>query len=104
MRSHALFIVVALLCLATEPHGISQERTAIAQDGSPSFSEWLNGVHAEALARGIRQEIVDQALGGVTEPLVDPVQSDLAQPEKVLSLEDFISRHLRPATVRTGPQ
>ncbi len=98
MRSYALFMVVALLCLGTAP------RTAIAQDGSPSFSEWLDGVRAEALARGIRQEIVDQALADVTEPLVNPVQSDRAQPEKVLSLEDYISRHLRSSTIKTGRQ
>ena len=35
----------------------------------PTFSEWLAGVRAEALARGIKPEIADEALAGVEEPL-----------------------------------
>jgi membrane-bound lytic murein transglycosylase B len=73
-----------------------------AQNQQPSFSEWLNGVRAEALARGIRQEIVDQALGGLDEPLADAIESDRAQPETELSLEAYIARHVRPSTIRTG--
>ena len=36
-----------------------------AQDVRPSFSEWLAGVRSEAIARGVKAEIVDEALEGV---------------------------------------
>jgi peptidoglycan lytic transglycosylase B len=98
MRSNILLIVAALLWFTTPP------RNAVAQDGPPSFSVWIDGVRAEALARGIRQKIVDQALGGIAEPLVEPIERDRDQPETVLSLEDYIARHVRPATVKTGRQ
>ena len=32
----------------------------------PTFAEWLAGVRAEALTRGIREDIVDAALAGMT--------------------------------------
>ena len=38
------------------------------EPSSPSFSEWLAGVRADALDRGIRAEIVDEALATVEEP------------------------------------
>ena len=41
---------------------------AQAPDGQapsrPSFAEFLEGVKADAIARGIREDIVDQAFGG----------------------------------------
>ena len=99
MRSrHTLFIIAALLLSLAAP------QKPAAQDVLPSFSEWLDSVRAEALARGVRQEIVDQALGGITEPLAVAIERDRAQPETVLSLEAYIARRVRVATVRTGQQ
>src|SRR6266480_2225106 len=68
----------------------------------PSFAEWLDGVRKEALARGIRQEVVDEALGGVDEPLPVVIERDRAQAETVLSLEKYLSRAVALKTVRTG--
>jgi membrane-bound lytic murein transglycosylase B len=74
-----------------------------AQEASrPSFSEWLTGVRQEALSRGIRQEIVDEALGNLTEPLPAVIERDRAQAETVLSLEQYIERRLTPEVIRTG--
>jgi membrane-bound lytic murein transglycosylase B len=59
----ALAVAAVALVLAAAPS---------AQTGNtprPSFGEWLAGVRAEALTRGIRAEIVDQALADVSEPL-----------------------------------
>ena len=36
--------------------------------GPASFVEWLAGVRTEAIARGVREEIVDAALADVSEP------------------------------------
>jgi membrane-bound lytic murein transglycosylase B len=68
----------------------------------PSFSEWLAGVRADALARGIRPEILDEAFGGVEEPLPVVIERDRSQAETVLSLENYLGRALAPKTVRAG--
>src|SRR6266852_8132330 len=68
----------------------------------PSFSEWLAGVRAEALARGLRPEIVDAALAGVEEPLPIILERDRAQAETVFSLEQYIARRLTPRLIVSG--
>jgi membrane-bound lytic murein transglycosylase B len=70
----------------------------------PSFSEWLAGVRTEALERGVREEVVDQALSTVEEPVISVLERDRTQAESVLSLEAYLSRRLTAAIVRTGRQ
>jgi len=73
------------------------------QDASrPAFSDWLNDIRAEALARGIRQEILDRALGDLTEPVAVVLERDRAQAEVLLPLERYITRRLTPSLIRTG--
>jgi membrane-bound lytic murein transglycosylase B len=67
-----------------------------AQDTRPSFSEWLAGVKADALARGIRQDVVDEALATVEEPVPVVIERDRAQAETVLSIEKYIARAMTP--------
>jgi membrane-bound lytic murein transglycosylase B len=73
-----------------------------AQDVRPSFSEWLAGVRSEAIARGVKAEIVDEALEGVEEPLPVILERDRAQAETVFSLEHYISRRLTPRLIISG--
>ncbi len=68
----------------------------------PSFSEWLAGVRADALERGIRAEIVDEALATVEEPEPTVIERDRAQAEAVFSLEKYIARQLKPKILRTA--
>ena len=68
----------------------------------PSFTEWLDGVRAEAVQRGIRQEVIDAAFADATEPLQVVIERDRAQAEKVLSLEDYIRRRLTATLVKRG--
>jgi membrane-bound lytic murein transglycosylase B len=75
---------------------------AQAESTRPSFSEWLAGVRTEALARGIRQEIVDQALTDIREPLPVVIERDRAQAEVILPLEAYISRRVTPKVVKMG--
>ena len=42
----------------------------------PSFADFLAGVRTEALARGIRPEIVDEALSNIEEPLPVVIERD----------------------------
>jgi len=99
VRSHVFFLIVAaLLSFQAFP------QKAVAQDERSSFSEWLAGVRADALSRGIRQEVVEEALGGIDGPLVESIEHDREQPETLLSLEAYITIRLRASTVRTGRQ
>src|SRR6476661_2578594 len=68
----------------------------------PSFSEWLDNVRKEALERGIRQEIVDEALGHIDEPIPVVLERDRAQAEAVFSLERYISRQLTAKKLANG--
>lgn len=71
-------------------------------DARPSFAEWLDGVRAEAVLRGIREEVVDSALSGITEPLPIVIERDRAQAETVLPLETYIRTRVSTRLVRRG--
>ena len=64
----------------------------------PSFADWLAGVRADALARGIRPEVVDEALATVEEPVPTVIERDRTQAETVLSIEKYVARSLTPKT------
>ena len=81
---------------------LSAQAPAEQSAARPSFSEWLAGVRADALQRGIRSEIVDQALATVEEPEPSVIERDRTQAETVLSLEKYIARQLRPTVIRTA--
>src|SRR4051794_33390341 len=68
----------------------------------PPFSQWLAGVRAEAIARGLRTEVVDAALADVAEPQPLILERDRAQAETVFSLEKYIARILTPRLMRAG--
>jgi membrane-bound lytic murein transglycosylase B len=59
-------------------------------------------VRAEALTRGIREEIVDAALADVAEPQPIILERDRAQAEVVLSLEQYVSRRLTAKLIKGG--
>ena len=74
-----------------------------AQDAArPSFSEWLDGIRKEALDRGIRQDVVDEALSNIDEPLPVVLERDRAQAEAVFSLEKYIARQLTAKKLANG--
>ena len=76
---------------------------ASAQEpSSPSFTEFLDGVRTEALARGIRQEVIDAALADVHEPVPTVIERDRSQAETILSLEKYLSRLLTATLIRNG--
>jgi membrane-bound lytic murein transglycosylase B len=87
---------------ATDPP--SPEPAAQDEVTRPSFSEWLKELRAEALARGLREEIVDKALAGVEEPLPVVLERDRTQAETVLPLETYIARQTRASVVRNARQ
>lgn len=65
----------------------------------PPFTEWLEGVRAEALARGIRPAVLDEAFAGL-EPVAQILERDRSQAEFTLDLDTYLKRRLTPATIR----
>ncbi len=66
-----------------------------------SFAGWLGEFRAEALAAGIRAEVVTAALDGLeTLPVV--LERDRAQAESTFSLDLYLARRLNRRTVRTA--
>jgi membrane-bound lytic murein transglycosylase B len=68
---------------------------------SPTFEEFLAAIRIEALALGISQATVSQALTGL-EPLPVVVARDRAQPESTQSLDDYVAQRLTPRRIGTG--
>jgi membrane-bound lytic murein transglycosylase B len=68
----------------------------------PTFAEFLAGVRVDALARGLRESIVDAALTSFSEPLAVVVARDRSQPERVRSLEDYLDTWMTPKTLATA--
>ena len=68
----------------------------------PPFDVWLAELRTEAVARGIRPEILDRALAGV-EPVAQILERDRSQAEFTLDLDGYLKRRLTASTVRTRP-
>lgn len=67
----------------------------------PAFDVWLAALRAEALSRGIRQEILDAAFEGV-QPIEQVLDRDRTQAEFTLELDDYLKRRLTRDMVRTA--
>lgn len=98
---HATLVALALATSAGL--GVrAQEPQAAAPTERASFTEWLEGVRTEAVARGIRRDTVDAALATVEEPVPVVIERDRTQAEIVLPLETYLTRQLSKARIRTG--
>jgi membrane-bound lytic murein transglycosylase B len=96
-------IALCLACLsgtlAVAPAVSAQQPVVVAATAAPTaavapdFAEWLAGLRAEALARGIAQKTVDEALGDVA-PLPVVVERDRTQAELTLTLDQYLKRRL----------
>ena len=67
----------------------------------PPFDEWLAELRTEALSRGIRAEVLDQAFAGL-EPVEQVLERDRTQAEFTLDLEAYLERRLTKDTLRTA--
>jgi membrane-bound lytic murein transglycosylase B len=93
----AVAVVVAFGTL-----GRAQELPPVAKAATPPpFDVWLTEVRTEALARGIRAEIVDATLTDLQ--LVEQIlERDRTQAEFSLDLNAYLKRRLRRNTVQTA--
>lgn len=104
MRDRVVIASLIILAATLAPGAASQAPQAvqIQEETRPSFDEWLAGVRAEALERGIRAEVVDEALANVAAPVPVVLERDRSQAELVQPLETYISRRLTASIVNTA--
>ncbi|HEY7497896.1 MAG TPA: lytic murein transglycosylase [Vicinamibacterales bacterium] len=97
-----LLILAAAFVIA--PSAARAQEPPVVQAAAPaSFEDWLAELRTEALARGIRQEIVDSALTSI-EPVAQILERDRTQAEFSLNLTAYLKRRLTRSTVRTAQQ
>lgn len=97
----ALTAVLALLVSAGTA-ALAQEPLPVAPVATPPpFDAWLAELRTEALARGIRGEIVDRALDGLA-PVEQILERDRTQTEFALDLDTYLGRRLTRTTARTA--
>ncbi len=89
MRALTLALAVSLFAAQPEP-------------SRPSFADFLTGIRTEALSRGIREEIINEALANIDEPDAVVIERDRAQAETVMPLEKYLAQHLTPKVFATG--
>lgn len=100
MTSRRLVIIGLVVVLSS---ALASAQTANeAAPSRPSFTEFLASVKADALARGIRAEIVDQAFAGVEEPSTSVIERDRSQAEVIQTLEQYLSQRVTANAVATG--
>jgi len=80
---------------------LQQQIPPVAPVPAQPFDEWLNGVRAEALTLGIKQETLDRALAGLA-PIDVVVQRDRSQAEIVQSLDYYLKQRLTKKIVETA--
>lgn len=98
-----LVVSAAVVLLWTMPAtSAAQEVPSVAPVATPPpFADWLNEVRTEALARGIRAEVLDRAFAGIA-PVEQILDRDRTQAEFTLDLEAYLKRRLTRDTVRTA--
>ena len=96
--------LVAMLAGAAATRARAQETPAVAPVPSLPplpFDVWLAELRAEAVSRGISEQVLDEALGGL-EPVEQILERDRTQAEFVLDLDAYLKRRLTRQTIRTA--
>jgi membrane-bound lytic murein transglycosylase B len=105
LHIHAL-IGLALVGVVASPvvaqvQGVAPASAVRTPDTRPTFATWLETLRAEALERGVKPEIVKEALDGL-EPLPIVIERDRTQAERVLSIDRYLARLLTRKLVRSA--
>jgi membrane-bound lytic murein transglycosylase B len=96
----ASLLALSLRIVAQTPAPQEPAQPAAVPD-RPEFAVFVEGLRADALARGVRAVIVDQALNGL-EPSPTVIERDRSQAEVVLTVDQYVARRLTRTFVRTG--
>jgi len=86
---------------APPPAPSTSAAPAPAAPANASFADWLQGVRQEAAARGVSQQTLDQALGGL-EPDQKVLDLDRSQPEFTITFAQYRARTVTKQRVDQG--
>ena len=92
-----LALVVSVAVRAQEPPPV------LPMASPPPFDEWLTGLRAEAIGRGISSELVERAFAGI-KPVEQILERDRTQAEFTLELDDYLKRRVNAPTIRIARQ
>ena len=103
-----VFVALVAALSGVPAASLAQEIPAVpapppASPPPPSFADWLVEVRIEALARGIRQDVVDSALTDLT-PVSQILERDRTQAEFSLNLTAYLKRRLTRSALRTAQE
>ena len=95
--------VCLLLAVAVSGQTVVPAPTPVppVEESRPDFTEFISQLKQQALAAGVSEAMANTALDGL-EPLEVVVERDRSQPEVVLSTDQYVSRRLTRAFVRTA--
>ena len=100
----AIAVAIVLASAAVLPGAAAQEPPVESPPATlPPFDTWLTELRAEAVARGIRQDVIDAAFADI-QPVAQILERDRTQAEFALDLTSYLKRRLTRATVRTAQQ
>ncbi|MDG2090486.1 MAG: lytic murein transglycosylase [Gammaproteobacteria bacterium] len=74
---------------------------SIAQEQQP-FADWLADLRSEALAEGVTESLLDEALGVIEEPIPRVIELDQSQPEFVQTFSNYMNNRLSQARIERG--
>jgi membrane-bound lytic murein transglycosylase B len=100
-RARRWCVAVLFLVVGSTPASATHEQQDAAVPPLPSFTDWLQAVRTDALARGIKPSTLDIALTGL-EPVPVVLERDRQQAEFTLDLSAYLRRRLGPDTMRTA--
>ena len=80
---------------------LAQQVAPVPPLAQPSFEEFLSGVRAEGLTRGIREATLDSALTGL-EPVASVIDRDRSQAELVQTLDQYLAARISKKVVSTA--
>jgi membrane-bound lytic murein transglycosylase B len=103
LRCLRLLALLAAVAVGLAAASLAEARPTSQETTPVPFEEWLAALRAEALARGISQRTVDEALGSV-ERLPVVVERDRTQAELTLTLDQYLKRRLPARAVRAASE
>ena len=74
---------------------------SFAQEQQP-FAEWLAELRTEALAQGISESLLDEALSTIEEPIPRVIELDQSQPEFVQTFSNYMNNRISQARIERG--
>ena len=101
MRKKVCMGTDLLLILTVAALVLSLVCISFSAENRPDFQAWLEGFRTEALANGISQATLDEALSDL-EPIPRVIELDRDQPEFKLTLQEYLTRVVPGSRVAEG--